>query len=513
MENQAGKSKQVEKIRSKTISWILIIMMIMTLLPTAVLAMPDEDLPYMLYVEDTYASETDETENPYQDTYFPDETESNVDYEAVDDGEIIDQELPPSSDTDFSSEASDYDVVYEADYDDIADTDYGVIVYDEAVTVYQQDAATQSDVVDSDVFHDGWFYGVSIVPTSGFTITPMIAASSRHTVALREDGTVWAWGSNWDGELGDGTTIHRRTPVPAQGINDVVEIAVGNNHTVALRNDGTVWAWGWNGLGQIGDGTTIHRQTPVQVYGLTNIIAITAGANHTVALRDDGTVWAWGINGRHQLGDGTGGSGDCLSLVPVQVYGLTNVIAISAGREHTLALRNDGIVWAWGASSDGQLGNGTTEYHPTPVQVQLLNDVVAIAAGGSHSVALRKDGTVWGWGDNFHGQLGDGTWGTVIGGGSRRHLLPIQVQGLTDITAISTGSGHIVALREDGIVWALGYNGSGQIGDGTSGPPNRRLSPVQVQGGLNDVIAITAGNHHTLAIRKDGTVWACAQFI
>jgi hypothetical protein len=137
------------------------------------------------------------------------------------------------------------------------------------------------------------------------SVNPMIAAGLSHTVALAFDGKVWAWGSNSTGQLGDGTTINRDTPIQVLNLANVSSIAAGDNHTVALRDDGTVWAWGFNGNGQLGNGTTINRNTPVRVQNLANVVSITAGDNHTVALKYDGTVWAWGSNSTGQLGDGT----------------------------------------------------------------------------------------------------------------------------------------------------------------------------------------------------------------
>jgi len=248
---------------------------------------------------------------------------------------------------------------------------------------------------------------------------PVLAAGFEHSLAIAADGTVWAWGHNHYGELGDGTTTDRSTPVQVQGMTDVVGIA-GGVHTMALRRDGTVWAWGNNAAGQLGDGTTTHRLTPVQVQGMADVVAIAGGGLHTIALRRDGTVWAWGRNVCGQLGDGSTRE----SLIPVQVQGLTDMVAIAGGGSHTIALRRDGTIWAWGDNHYGQLGDGTTTNRSTPAQVQGMTDVVAIADDSSHPLALRRDGTVWAWGWNLYGQLGDGT--------TNDRLTPVQVQGLPD---------------------------------------------------------------------------------
>jgi len=308
----------------------------------------------------------------------------------------------------------------------------------------------------------------------GMGMGSTIAASNSHSLALRSDGTVWAWGGN-----------RSTVPVQVEGLRDIVAIAAGWLHSLALRSDGTVWAWGDNGYGQLGDGTTIDRTFPVQVKGLRDVFAISAGGRHSLALRSDGTVWAWGDNRCGMLkpdgtpwgpwvdlGCGQLGSGMAIanSAIPVQVQWLNDVIAISAGAWYSLALRSDGTVWAWGQNAARQLGDGTNISRNSPVQID-LRDIVAISAGSHHSLALRSDGTVWAWGDNGSGQLGNG-------GVSSRSIF-VQVEGLRDIVAISAGSHHSLALRSDGTVWAWGWNKGGQLGDGTN---TNRYSPVQVKG-------------------------------
>ena len=337
------------------------------------------------------------------------------------------------------------------------------------------------------------------------TVVTAISAGYSHTVALKNDGTVLAWGYNGYGQLGYVTTsTYSNIPAPVGGnlLTDVIAISAGGNRTVALKNDGTVWDWGYNRDGELGDGTGINtdRNTPVQVKGLTGITAISAGNLHTVALKNDGTFWAWGNNYYGQLGDVT----NINKITPVQVSGLTGIITqIAAGGSHTVALKNDGTVLAWGLNSSGQLGDGTrtkTDSN-TPVPVSGLTEITAIAAGESHTVALKNDGTVWAWGLNSSGQLGDGT-GTKTDSDT-----PVKVSGLTGIiTAIAAGGSHTVALKSNGTVWAWGNNGYGQLGDGTMADSD---TPVQVSGltGIK-ITAIAAGESHTVALKSDGTLWA-----
>ena len=287
----------------------------------------------------------------------------------------------------------------------------------------------------------------------------------EHSLALKSDGTVWAWGRNGNGQLGDVTTTNSSSPVQASGLTGVIAIAVGGNHSLALKSDGTVWAWGFNQYGQLGDSTTTQRTTPVQVSGLSGVIAIASGGYHSMALKSDGTVWAWGYNsnGYGQLGDGSTTD----RTTPVQVSLIGGVVAIAGGGYHSMALKSDGTVWAWGANYYGQLGDGSTTNRTTPVQVSGLTGAVAIAGGGNHSLALKSDGTVYAWGHNNRGQLGDGT--------TTQRYTPVLLSDLTGVVRIECGDSHSMALKSDGTVYAWGENGSGQLGDGTT---TQRNTPV-----------------------------------
>jgi alpha-tubulin suppressor-like RCC1 family protein len=312
--------------------------------------------------------------------------------------------------------------------------------------------------------------------------------------ATSSSGDVWAWGYNGYGQLGDGTTTQRSTPVQVSGITDIIDIAGGLYHTIALKSDGTVWAWGWNEHVQLGDGTTTQRSTPVQVSGITDVIDIAGGTYHTIALKSDGTVWTWGSNYYGQLGDGT----TTQRMTPVQVNGITDITEIASGNQHSIALKLDGTVWTWGYNYNGQLGDGTTTTRLIPVQVSGLKDVTEIASWSTHTIALKSDGTVWAWGNNVYGQLGDGT--------TSQRLTPVQVSGITNVIDIAGGTFHTIALKSDGTVWAWGNNGYGQLGDGTI--TQQTKTPVQVSG-LKDVTEIAGGVYHTIALKSDGTVWTC----
>ena len=310
-----------------------------------------------------------------------------------------------------------------------------------------------------------------------------------HTVASRSDGTVWNWGYNSNGQLGNNSTTTSPVPVPVSGLTGVVAVAGAAYQSIALKADGTVWAWGWNGVGQLGNNSTADSWVPVQVHGLSGVVAIAAGASHLLALKGDGTVWAWGYNSNGQLGNNSTTD----SPVAVQVQGLGNVTAIAGGYTSSYALKADGTVWGWGYNAYGQLGNNTTTDATVPVQVQNLSGVAAIASGYFHGLAVKGDGTVWAWGWNGGGQLGNNT-------NVDAHL-PVQAQGLTGVASVAADSYQSMALRSDGSVAAWGWNAYGQLADGST---TDSWVPKNVSS-LAGSKAIAAGPNNGLALRADGS--------
>jgi len=318
----------------------------------------------------------------------------------------------------------------------------------------------------------------------------MVDNDQEHSAALKTDGTVWTWGRNNYGQLGDGTTTQRNLPVQVSDLSDVIAIETVNNYGLAVKSDGTVWSWGRNNYGQLGDGTTTQRNSPVQVNDLTNIVSVAGDASSSLALRSDGTVWAWGRNNYRQLGDNTTTSRQS----PVQVIGLTDVVAIAMDY-HGMALKSDGSVWTWGRNNNGQLGHGGTSTQGLAAKAHDLDDVIGISGSYLTTQVLRLDKTVWGWGDNAAGKLGDGT--------TTDRLTPVQALNLTDVAAISSDADHTLALKTDGTIWSWGENAQGRLGDGTT---SDRYTPVQVDN-LSNVVVVAGGYNSSFAITSDGSVW------
>jgi alpha-tubulin suppressor-like RCC1 family protein len=331
-----------------------------------------------------------------------------------------------------------------------------------------------------------------------------VSAGGDHRAALQADGTVWEWGYLY------GEERQHNTPVLKKGVSDVIDVAAGADHTVALKKDGTVWTWGSNSEGQLGNGTTASSDAPVQVKGengagyLTDGVAVEAGAQHVLALKSDGTVRAWGANYFGELGDGTREN----KSTPVQVHKgnwssevLTGVKDIAVGTLNSLALKNDGTVWAW----------GNDRLNPAQVVEELnnrgevasyLTNVTDVATGSDHSIAVKSDGTVWTWGTNSEGQLGNGSVGTS-------YRFPARVKDesgtgfLTNAASVAAGPGHSLAVMKDGTLRAWGSNDSGELGDGTFAD---KSLPVQAK--INGVKAVDGGGGTTVALKSDGTVWA-----
>ncbi|WP_312029493.1 RCC1 domain-containing protein [Paenibacillus sedimenti] len=339
---------------------------------------------------------------------------------------------------------------------------------------------------------------LTVSTSSQLAITSLpLTLGGNNSLFIRNDASLWSWGYNGYGQLGNGTTNTQYQPIQTINLTDVKTSAGGSNHTLAIKNDGSLYAWGYNGYGQLGDNSTTYRYSPVLVSSQTGFTSVAAGENHSLALKNDGTVWAFGNNGEGQLGDGT----NTTQKLPVQVSNLSSVKAIAAGKNFSTALKSDGTVWTWGSSNYGELGNGQTTKSNVPVQVAFgannpLTGITAIASGDHHVLALKSDGTIWSWGYNGNGELGNGS--------THSQTTPVQILNFGSVKSIAAGRYFSFAIKQDGSLWGWGYNGYGQLGLGHT---TTRTVPVQLTT-LPSVSAVTAGDNHTIALGNDGILYS-----
>ena len=310
-----------------------------------------------------------------------------------------------------------------------------------------------------------------------------VAAGLDFTVAVRTDGTLYSWGNNIAGQLGDGTTTQRNAP-GLVGIG-FASVAAGAFHTVAVKTDGSLYAWGDNSggqLGLLGDGTVASHSVPVLVG--TGFASVAAGDAHTVAVKTDGSLYAWGRNDYGQLGDGT----KMPRLTPTLIG--SGFAFVAAGQYHTIAVKTDGSLYAWGDNGYGQLGDGTTTQRLTPTLIG--SGFASVATGIRHTVGVKTDGTLSSWGDNMVGQLGDGT--------TAQRLTPTPIG--SGFASVAAGDFHTIAVKWDHSLYAWGFGASGELGDGSSGVAYR---PELVGSGF---ASACAGAEHSCAVKTDGSLYA-----
>jgi alpha-tubulin suppressor-like RCC1 family protein len=327
---------------------------------------------------------------------------------------------------------------------------------------------------------------------------PPIAAGWNHTCVITDQGGVMCWGSNDNGQLGDGSRTDRNQPAAVKGLAArIAAVAAGYGHTCALTADGGVQCWGRNKNGELGDGTNQRSSQPVNVSGLDRgVVAIAAGDDHTCAVTSQGAVKCWGYNGAGQLGDGTTENRD----IPVDVQQLTGgVMGVAAGEVHSCVWTVRDEVMCWGANGTGQLGDAPDVPSRTvPHNVSGLSDgIAAINAKGSHTCILSKTGGIQCWGQNRYGQLGDGT--------AQNKFSPVSVNGLEGpASVVGAGWNQTCGVMTGGVLKCWGWNFYGQLGDGSV---VSRPQPVAVNGITGKVTAVSGGGGHTCAIAEDGGVY------
>jgi alpha-tubulin suppressor-like RCC1 family protein len=317
-------------------------------------------------------------------------------------------------------------------------------------------------------------------------------------------GNLWTWGSNGSGQLGNNTTTDRSTPVTTfAGGTNWKQVASGINHTAAIKTDGTLWTWGSNGSGQLGNNTTTDRSTPVTTFaGGTNWKQVACGGAHTAAIKTDGTLWTCGRNDYGPLGNNT----TTERLTPVTTFsGGTNWKQVAGGIFYTAAIKTDGTLWTWGRNTNGPLGDNTTTQRNTPVTTFAggTNWKQVSCGNGYTTAAIKTDGTLWTWGRNTYGPLGDNTT-------TDRSTPVTTFAGGTNWKQVSCGSEHTAAIKTDGTLWTWGRNNLfefvplGCLGDNTT---TTRSTPVTTFAGGTNWKQVSGGQSYTAAIKTDGTLW------
>jgi len=380
-----------------------------------------------------------------------------------------------------------------------------------------------------------------------------IAIGFNFSAVVLNDGSIWTWGSNQHSQLGDGTTTFRSLPDMVGADNDWEKVFAGLCSAFAIKKDGSLWAWGYNRQGALGDGTTINRYTPVRIGTDCDWATVSSNDGLTMAIKNDGSLWAWGYCHYGVFGNDAHFSYSPVRIgtdtwMDVSVATFTDYFAFDTGHYyagHTLAIRTDGSLWAWGINNYGQLGDGTTMDSSAFVRVGGDNDWVTVSAGYTSSLAVKHDGSLWAWGNNSRGQLGDGTgtnrsapvrvgtdnnwisaktnsfqyptsygikndgslwtWGLGSFSGSAStaiHYSPVIVGSADDhwLDVSPAGSGfYTIAVKNDGSLWGWGDNYDGVIGDGTQ---TTRQTPSRIGADKN------WGENGTGAFKRDFTIRA-----
>ncbi len=299
----------------------------------------------------------------------------------------------------------------------------------------------------------------------------VLSLGGFHSAVIKADGSLWMWGSNYHGALGNGT--EENSSVPIQIMEDVSAVSLGYQHSAAIKADGSLWMWGDNQSGELGNGTSQNSNTPIKI--MDDVSAVSLGDYHSAAIKTDGSLWMWGDNQSGELGNGTMKD----SRTPIKI--MDDVSVVSLGAEHSAAIKTDGSLWMWGSNGSWELGDGTTLCSDTPIKI--MENVSAVSLGANCSAAIKTDGSLWVWGEGR---------GIVLG--SR---VPIQI--MEDVSVVSLGAGHSAAIKTDSSLWMWGSNYYGALGNGTDSSV-----PMQI---MENVSAVSLGVSHSAAIKNDGSLW------
>lgn len=316
-----------------------------------------------------------------------------------------------------------------------------------------------------------------------------VSAGSGFSASIKSDGTLWTWGYNGKGSLGLGDTVNRSSPVQVGALTGWAQVSAGATAFVAaVKSNGTLWTWGDDDGGNLGQNSIVDRSSPVQVGLLTNWSLVSAGSQFCMAVKTDGTLWTWGGSSNGKLGDNSSGIFSNKSS-PVQVGALTTWYFISASVQNPKAIKTDGTLWSWGNNSNGQIGDGTIIYRSSPVQIGALTTWSQVAGSGITTAAVKTNGALETWGNNNDGALG------INNGYVFNRSSPVQVGALTNWSKPSVGSNFCAVVKTDGTLWTWGRNANGQLGRNNTANTS---SPVQV-GALTSWSQVSA-NSQVLAI-------------
>jgi alpha-tubulin suppressor-like RCC1 family protein len=330
---------------------------------------------------------------------------------------------------------------------------------------------------------------------AGGTNWKQVSAGGGHTAAIKTNGTLWTWGGGLYGRLGINATTDRSTPVTTRaGGTNWKQVSAGNAHTAAIKTNGTLWTWGYNGSGQLGINATTNRNTPVQVFGsATNWKQVIAASDHTAAVKTDGTLWTWGYGGNGRLGT----NATIQRNTPVTTFaGGTNWKQVSSGNFHMAAVKTDGTLWTWGNGGNGQLGTNAIITISTPVTTFAGGtNWKQVSSGTDYTAAVKTDGTLWTWGSGGLGRLGTND------GITRSTPVTTFAGGINwkQVSAGTTGSSHIAAIKTDGTLWTWGNGGSGRLGNAVT---TNVSTPVTTFAGGTNWKQVSSGASHTAAIKS-----------